>query len=254
MNFKLIITIFVSISSAFLLFASYSYSSDKGRKYYEESGQIVWEVNTNEKIVALTFDDGPHKKYTPEILNLLNKYQAKATFFILGQNAEKNPEVILRMYEEGHEIANHTYSHATKIKTEDLMDEIQMTSEILLSITGETPKLFRPVEGYYTDEMINAITEKDYQVVMWSWHLDTEDWRNPGVDKIVQRVNEGVKNGNVVLFHDGGANRVQTVQALEKVLANLDAQGYKFVTISELLAIKNKEDSNKPDVEIKSNQ
>lgn len=254
MNFKLFITIVVSISAAFLLFASYSYSSDKGRKYYEESGQIVWEVDTNQKIVALTFDDGPHKKYTPEILNLLSKYQAKATFFIVGKNAEKNPEIISRMYEEGHEIANHTYSHPTKIKTEDLMDEIQMTSEVLFSITGEIPELFRPVEGQYTDEMINAITKKGYKVVMWSWHLDTEDWRNPGVDKIVQTVTNGVKNGNVVLFHDGGANRTQTVQALEKVLANLDTQGYKFVTINELLAIKNKVDSNKLDAEIKSKE
>lgn len=141
-------------------FASYSYSSDKGRKYYEETEQILWEVDTNEKIVALTFDDGPHYKYTPEILNLLNKYHAKATFFIVGKNAEKNPEVILRMYEEGHEIANHTYSHPTKIKTADLLEEIQMTSEVLFSMTGKIPELFRPVEGQYTDEMIDAVTKK----------------------------------------------------------------------------------------------
>ncbi|MEG0386441.1 MAG: polysaccharide deacetylase family protein [Solibacillus sp.] len=240
---------FVCIGAAILLFASYSYSSDKGRKYYEETGQMVWEVDTNEKIVALTFDDGPHNKYTPEILNLLNKYHAKATFFIVGKNAEKNPEIISRMHEEGHEIANHTYSHPTKIKTEDLLEEIQVTSDVLFSITGEIPKLFRPVGGQYTDEMINAITEKGYKVVMWSWHLDTEDWKNPGVDKINQKVINGVGNGNVVLFHDGGANRTQTVQALEKILENLETQGYKFVTISELLALKNKEGQKKQNLE-----
>ncbi|MEG0471323.1 MAG: polysaccharide deacetylase family protein [Solibacillus sp.] len=240
---------FVCIGAAILLFASYSYSSDKGRKYYEETGQMVWEVDTNEKIVALTFDDGPHNKYTPEILNLLNKYHAKATFFIVGKNAEKNPEIISRMHEEGHEIANHTYSHPTKIKTEDLLEEIQVTSDVLFSITGEIPKLFRPVGGQYTDEMINAVTEKGYKVVMWSWHLDTEDWKNPGVDKINQKVINGVGNGNVVLFHDGGANRTQTVQALEKILENLETQGYKFVTISELLALKNKEGQKKQNLE-----
>nr|WP_253896244.1 polysaccharide deacetylase family protein [Solibacillus sp. R5-41] len=240
---------FVCIGATFLLFASYSYSSDKGRKYYEESGQMVWEVDTDQKIVALTFDDGPHKKYTPEILSLLNKHQAKATFFIVGKNAEKHPEIISSMHEEGHEIANHTYSHPKKIKTEDLMDEIQVTSDILFSITGEIPKLFRPVEGQYTDEMINAVTEKGYKIVMWSWHLDTEDWRDPGVNKIAQKVIDGVGNGNVVLFHDGGANRTQTVQALEQILANLETQGYQFVTISELLAVKSKDEHNKQNLE-----
>ncbi|MEK4424733.1 polysaccharide deacetylase family protein [Solibacillus sp. FSL K6-1523] len=240
---------FVCIGAAFLLFASYSYSSDKGRKYYEETEQILWEVDTNEKIVALTFDDGPHYKYTPEILNLLNKYHAKATFFIVGKNAEKNPEVILRMYEEGHEIANHTYSHPTKIKTADLLEEIQMTSEVLFSMTGKIPELFRPVEGQYTDEMIDAVTKKGYKVVMWSWHLDTEDWRNPGVDIITKKVIDGVGNGKVVLFHDGGANRRQTVQALEKILANLEGQGYKFVTISELLAVKKRDENRRKTIE-----
>ncbi|WP_107951576.1 polysaccharide deacetylase family protein [Lysinibacillus parviboronicapiens] len=218
-----------------IFYASESSSADKGRKYYEEAGQIVWEVKTQEKIIALTFDDGPHKKYTPEILDLLAKYDAKATFFVVGQNAEKNPEVVLRMYEEGHEIANHTYTHPLKTNVPNLIKEIKQTHDTIYSISGYSPILFRPVEGQYTDAMIDAIVKEGYKVVMWSWHLDTLDWKSPGVNQIVDTVLEGVKEGNVVLFHDGGGNREQTVKALKKILPALEKQGYKFVTIPELL-------------------
>ena len=218
-----------------IFYASESSSADKGRKYYEEAGQIVWEVKTQEKIIALTFDDGPHKKYTPEILDLLAKYDAKATFFVVGQNAEKNPEVVLRMYEEGHEIANHTYTHPLKTNVPNLIKEIKQTHDTIYSISGYSPILFRPVEGQYTDAMIDAIVKEGYKVVMWSWHRDTLDWKSPGVNQIVDTVLEGVKEGNVVLFHDGGGNREQTVKALKKILPALEKQGYKFVTIPELL-------------------
>ncbi|WP_107924369.1 polysaccharide deacetylase family protein [Lysinibacillus parviboronicapiens] len=218
-----------------IFYASESSSADKGRKYYEEAGQIVWEVKTQKKIIALTFDDGPHKKYTPEILDLLAKYDAKATFFVVGQNAEKNPEVVLRMYEEGHEIANHTYTHPLKTNVPNLIKEIKQTHDTIYSISGYSPILFRPVEGQYTDAMIDAIVKEGYKVVMWSWHLDTLDWKSPGVNQIVDTVLEGVKEGNVVLFHDGGGNREQTVKPMKKILPALEKQGYKFVTIPELL-------------------
>ncbi|MGE7093705.1 polysaccharide deacetylase family protein [Lysinibacillus sp. NPDC048646] len=218
-----------------IFYVSESSSADRGRKYYEEAGQIVWEIKTKEKIIALTFDDGPHKKYTSEILDLLAKYDAKATFFVVGQNAEKNPEVVLRMYEEGHEIANHTYTHPLKTNVPNLIKEIEQTHETIYSISGYSPILFRPVEGQYTDAMIDAIVKEGYKVVMWSWHLDTMDWKSPGVNKIVDTVLKGVKEGNVVLFHDGGGNREQTVKAMKKILPELEKQGYKFVTIPELL-------------------
>ncbi|QOV13285.1 polysaccharide deacetylase family protein [Viridibacillus arvi] len=213
-------------------------SADKGRKYYEQAGQIVWEINTEEKIIALTFDDGPHKKYTPEILELLAKYDAKATFFIVGENAEKNPGVILRMYEDGHELAIHTYTHPLKTNISNLMKEIKQTHETIYGISGYSPVLFRPVEGQYTDGMIDAIVKAGYKVVMWSWHQDTMDWKNPGVNKIVDTVLKGAKEGNIVLFHDGGGNREQTIKALEKILPKLKKEGYKFVTISELLEVQ----------------
>ena len=220
-------------------------SANKGRQYYEQAGQIIWEINTNEKVIALTFDDGPHRKYTPEILDLLKKYDAKATFFILGANAEKNPDVLLRMYEDGHELANHTYTHPSSKNVPNVVKEIRQTHEAIYTITGYSTKLFRPVEGIYTDELIDAVSKEGYKVVMWSWHLDTLDWKSPGVRKIVKFVLDGAKEGNVVLFHDGGGNREQTVKALEKILPELQQRGFTFVTVSELMEIQEKNDYDK---------
>lgn len=213
-------------------------SANKGRPYYEQAGQIFWDVKTEEKLVALTFDDGPHQKHTSDVLDLLAQYNAKGTFFVVGEHADKNPELILRMYEEGHELANHTYTHPFKVTVPQLMEEIKQTNDTIYSITGFAPTLFRPVEGQYTDAMIEAITKEGYMVVMWSWHQDTEDWKDPGVKKIVDKVLKGTKQGDVVLFHDGGGNRQQTVDALAKILPALQIEGYKFVTISELLEVK----------------
>lgn len=212
--------------------------ADKGRPYYEETGEVVWDINTEDKIIALTFDDGPHPTYTAAILDLLAKYDAKATFFIIGKNAEKYPEVVLRSYSEGHELANHTFSHPFKVSVAELQKELRQTKEIIYSITGFSPVLFRPVGGNYNDSMINAAVKDGYKVVMWSWHQDTQDWKQPGVKKITQKVLKGSKPGDVILFHDGGGDRSQTIKALEELLPVLKKQGYTFVTISELIESK----------------
>ncbi len=233
----------------FLIFFVYkNTSADKGRKHYEEAGQILWEINIDEKIIALTFDDGPHRKYTPEILDILAKYDARATFFVVGENAEKNPNVVLRMNEDGHELAIHTYTHPLRASLPNLLEEIRRTHETIYGISGYSPTLFRPVEGRYTDELIDAVVKEGYKVVMWSWHMDTLDWKNPGVNKIVDIVLNGMKPGNVVLFHDGGGNREQTVKALKKIMPELEKQGYKFVTISELIELQ-KVGNNDQDIE-----
>lgn len=210
----------------------------KDRYYYEKTGEIMWEIKTKEKVVALTFDDGPHPKYTAEILDILEKYKAKATFFVVGENAEKNPDLILRQYNEGHEIANHTYTHPLKTTLPKLEIELKQTDDLIFSITGYHPELFRPVEGQYTDQLIQNVVKKGYQVVMWSWHQDTEDWKSPGVHRIEKTVLNGVEPGNIILFHDGGGDRSQTVKALEKIIEKLQKQGYEFVTVSELIKMK----------------
>ncbi|PUB08231.1 polysaccharide deacetylase family protein [Paenisporosarcina sp. OV554] len=236
-KYVLVLSTIILVSSIF--HAGFNVFADKGRRHYEQTGEVVWEIKTEEKIVALTFDDGPHRKYTAEVLDLLANYDAKATFFIIGENAEKYPELVLRVHDEGHEIANHTYTHPLKTTITKLEKELKQTNETIYSITGSYPKLFRPVGGQYTDEMIKLAVDKGYKVVMWSWHQDTEDWKNPGVKKIVNKVLNVTKQGDVILFHDGGGNRKQTVKALEEILPELQKQGYKFVTISELIEYKN---------------
>jgi len=214
-------------------------SAVKDRYYYEKTGEILWEIKTEEKVVALTFDDGPHPIYTAEILDLLEKYDAKATFFVVGENVEKYSETLLRQYNEGHEIANHTYTHPLKTTIGKLEKELKKTEDIIFSVIGMNTELFRPVEGQYTDGMIKKVVKNGYKVVMWSWHQDTEDWKSPGVQKIKDVVLEGVQPGNIVLFHDGGGDRSQTVEALQKILPELQKQGYEFVTVSELMKMGN---------------
>ncbi len=189
----------------------------------------------------------PHKKYTPEILDVLDKYNAKSTFFIVGENAEKTQQLFKECMKK-YELAIHTYTHPLRTTIPNLLKEIKQTHETIYGISGYSPTLFRPVEGQYTDGMIDAVAKEGYKVVMWSWHQDTMDWKSPGVNKIVNTVLKGAKEGNIVLFHDGGGDRGQTVKALEKILPELEKQGYKFVTVSELLEVQkatNKMENNK---------
>ncbi|WP_243767757.1 polysaccharide deacetylase family protein [Paenibacillus agricola] len=135
---------------------------------------------TDEKIIALTFDDGPTD--TPEILKFLRIYEAKATFFVIGKRVEEYPDLIKREIIEGHEIANHTYSHRyfnKKMPVDRIEDEILKAEQMILNVTGEKPNLFRPPGGYYGENLVDATKKSRYQVVMWSWHQDTENWDTP---------------------------------------------------------------------------
>ena len=237
---KLIFILTICLFITSVTYVGLTIAADKGRQYYEETGQVLWDIKTEEKIIALTFDDGPHPKYTTQILDLLKKYEAKATFFVIGKNAEKHPEVVLRQYTDGHDIANHTYTHTFYLKSPELKEELRQTNDIIFSITGFYPELFRPVGGQYTDDNVSEARKAGYTVIMWSWHQDTEDWKSPGVKKIVRKVLNSTKPGDVILFHDGGGNRAQTVKALEEILPELKKQGYKFVTITELIEYRNK--------------
>ncbi|WP_237416812.1 polysaccharide deacetylase family protein [Halobacillus halophilus] len=207
------------------------------RHYYEEKGTAIWEVPTETKWVAVTFDDGPSGTYTPEIMEVLKKHGAKGTFFVVGSRAQKHPDLIREMVEEGHEIANHTYHHPsfTGISKQEIVKEIGFTAEVIKEITGEPPTLFRPPGGVYNDIIVDTASEEGYMVVMWSWHQDTKDWQSPGVNRIVDTVLQHSKNGDIILFHDFGGNRSQTVQALNRILPVLKEDGFQFVTVSELI-------------------
>lgn len=223
----------------FLILSTQSaFAGDPKKRFrYEKTGQVIWDINTKEKLVALTFDDGPHPVYTPQILDVLEKYHAKATFFVIGKHAESYPEIIKRQVKEGHEIANHTYRHYFRdnFDRERLKQELNKTSKVIHDLTGYTPTLFRPIAGYYDDQIINTAVTNGYRVILWSWHQDTKDWKQPGIRRITTEVLSDTRPGDVVIFHDSGGDRTQTVKAVEKILEALTKEGYKFVTVSEML-------------------
>lgn len=210
----------------------------KDRFYYEKKGEIVWEVPMQEKKVALTFDDGPYPRSTGPILDLLKNHEAKATFFVVGNRIQRFPELILREAREGHEIANHTHNHIYFNRHTDsakLQEEIIQVEEHLLALHIEKPQLFRPPGGYYNDAMVRKVRSLGYTTILWSWHQDTKDWRKPGVQAIVDRVMNHVRNGDIILFHDYVPGSMETVEALKQILPALKKQGYECVTVSELL-------------------
>ncbi|MFD0871138.1 polysaccharide deacetylase family protein [Paenibacillus residui] len=221
-------------------------SNDKGREYYEARGEIVWEINTDEKVIALTFDDGPNAAQTPQILDLLKQYDAKATFFVVGKRMEKYPDLVRREANEGHELANHTYNHPyfkQSTPIEQIRQEILKNEQLITSLTRHKPRLFRPPGGFYSENIVEASKEAGYLTVLWSWHQDTKDWRSPGVDKIVRKVLDNARNGDIVLFHDHVENNPQTVEALKQILPELKQRGFRFVTVSELLPFNKMESS-----------
>lgn len=228
-------------SFTFLFYTENVYAFTSSREAYEKTGKVIWEVNTKEKIVSITFDDGPHPIFTPQILDILAKYHAKATFFVVGNKVELYPDVLQRIKNEGHEIANHTDNHiySRKISSAKLTTELEQTDEIIQRLTGEKPRLYRPVGGLYNDLIINTAVKNGKLVVLWSWHQDPEDWKKPGANKISTHITKGVQPGNIILLHDWIGSRVahtsQTVKALESIMEFLSRNGYECVTVSELL-------------------
>jgi polysaccharide deacetylase family sporulation protein PdaB len=204
-------------------------------------GPVFSEVKTDQKVVALTFDDGPNPPYTNQLLDVLNEYHVPATFFLVGRNAEKYPDVVRRIVAEGHQVGNHTYNHVDLLKADrkTIAEEIDKTSSVIEAITGQRPKVVRPPHGFRDAVVIEMMTERNLKVVEWS--VSSRDWTNPGADAIVSRTLSKVKNGSVILLHDGDgvagkAPRAQTIEATRQIIRELLQQGYKFVTVDEILA------------------
>lgn len=192
--------------------------------------------NPQQKTIALTFDDGPWPPHTQEVLEVLQRYEAKATFFWLGVNVQKYPDLAKEVVSQGHEVGNHTFSHRTALSDDAVaQQEIAGSNQLIKEVTGATPVLFRPPGGRKNNGLNDWAKQNGYTVVMWS--VQPNDWK-PGAtpDQIAQSVLEQAAPGRVVLLHDGGGDRSATVQALPKILEGLQSQGYRFVTVSELMA------------------
>ena len=187
------------------------------------------------KRIALTFDDGPHENYTAEILSILQEYGIKATFFVVGQNAKEHSSLLQQVAEAGHEIGNHTYTHP-KLKeqnAESFSCELEKTRAVIESITGISPSLFRPPEGFREGVIKTVAKEQGYQMVLWS--VDTEDWRGLSAERIEAAIMKDVKDGSIILCHDYVVGKSHTPEALRRVIPQLLEEGYEFVTVSELV-------------------
>jgi peptidoglycan/xylan/chitin deacetylase (PgdA/CDA1 family) len=190
-----------------------------------------------EPILYLTFDDGPDGTYTPQILELLNRYGAKATFFVLGEQASFFPDLIRSEAKAGHHVASHGYAHRAfdDLSRDQLYREIQRTEQLLREAAGDLfawdgdVHFVRPPYGLTDEGMQEHIAGFGYVVVMWD--VDSQDWQLPGADYIAWHVLSEVQPGDIVLMHDGGGERYQTVAALESILSELTALGYRFESI-----------------------
>ncbi|PWC55956.1 hypothetical protein TSO221_03425 [Azospirillum sp. TSO22-1] len=183
-------------------------------------------------LCALTFDDGPHRTVTRQILDILNAEKIRATYFPVGNAASKNPEVIRDFVAGGHEIGNHSFTHSDlrAMPSEAQRFEIAETNRILRNL-GANPVLFRPPYGRYTLELLSNIRKEAMSPVLWS--VDTRDWQVRDPDKIVQHVKTDAGTGSVILLH---STYPSTANALPRVIATLRAKGCEFVTLSEWIA------------------
>lgn len=186
------------------------------------------EVPLARKVVALTFDDGPHEEITPQILDILKKEKVPATFFLMGKKAEEYLKLVKRMVKEGHQVGNHTYSHVdlSSLSNQQAKEEIQRAQEVIEKITGQTPILLRPPFGKVRE---NEVPE---DLIVVEWNVDTLDWTGSSPAQILSRVQKQVKPGAIILMHDQYEG---TVEALEELIREVRERGYEFVTVEELL-------------------
>lgn len=187
--------------------------------------------NTGEesKKIALTFDDGPHPVYTPQMLRILKEKKIPATFFLLGQNVEKYGELVKKIAEEGHLIGNHTYHHVqiTTLPAEQACEEIDRTSRLIEELTGEGTEYVRPPFGTWNEGL-----EADLDLIPVMWTIDTLDWTTENVDWIVRQVMKNAEENGIILMHDSYRS---TVEAAERIIPLLEAEGFEFVTVDEVI-------------------
>lgn len=193
----------------------------------------VTRIPTAQPLLALTFDDGPHPVLTPQLLDLLRARGIRATFFVIGRNAERHPALLQRMAAEGHEIGNHTWSHPSLFGLSDaaVLDQIDRTNRAVFEAVGRPPVTLRPPYGnLYDRQRLMLHGARAMPTILWS--VDPQDWRRPGSAVVSRRIVEGSHAGGVVLAHDIHA---ATVQAMPSVLEGVVARGFRCVSVSELI-------------------
>lgn len=198
-------------------------------------GNRIAQVSVPGPYVALTFDDGPNPNTTPQVLDILRRLGAKATFFVLGENAVRHGHIVARAAAEGHEIGSHTWDHPnlTRLSREAIISQMDRTADTIRSAIGHNPAVMRPPYGATNENIINLMASR-YGTPSIMWSVDTQDWKHPGVDVVIHRVVDRAKSGSIILLHDIHAS---TVAAVEGVVRGLQERGFRLVTVSELIAM-----------------
>lgn len=231
--FSVIALAAILILAVFCIFFDEAFIARKGTIYC---------VRCADKVVALTFDDGPSPVWTPKILDELKKAGVKATFFMVGEHVKSYPEIARRVKEEGHEIGNHTYDHHVLIyyKDYELEKEINDAQAIIKDVTGADNKYFRPPKAWLTNKEKKIIKDMGYKIILWS--LNAKDWVKFDDKYIARYIVRNAHSGDIILFHDSGGvfatvggDRSETVKTIPLLVHKLKEKGYRFVTITQLL-------------------
>jgi peptidoglycan-N-acetylglucosamine deacetylase len=185
------------------------------------------------KLLALTFDDGPSSDITPRVLDTLTRYNAHATFFVLGSMASRRPDLLKREITAGHEIAVHGWTHSARLSQAQAASEITRTAALIQRVTGRAPALLRPPYGIARGAIAREAQRRGMPVILWT--ISSADTTRAGTDVLANNVIHTPNPGDIVLMHDGAGHRA-TAAALPRVLKALSAQGWRFVAVSELLA------------------
>lgn len=196
----------------------------------------IYKVDTPEKKIAITLDGFWGAERTPRLLEILKKHDVKITWFFGGPWLETYPDMAKKIAADGHEIENHSYTHAhfNSLSPNQIKSELEETSRIVHDLTGRWPRYFRPPFGEYNNQVIQVCEGENYQVIQWS--IDSLDWKDPGVHFIVTRILERAGNGEIILMHN---NATHTPDALEILIPKLKEMGYKIVPLSDLVYADN---------------
>lgn len=213
-------------------------------RFDKNAGTTFTRVPVSGPYIAITFDDGPHATLTPRLLDLLRERNVKATFYVCGNNCELYPNILRRIIAEGHELGNHSYNHPvlSKMSEEQVRSQLGRTHQAVLNATGVNMRTMRPPYGAFTQAQREwALREFGYPTILWS--VDPFDWKKPGSSVISSRIIGQTTQGGIILAHDIHG---QTIEAMPATLDALLRKGYRFVTVSQLIAMKTETAPQKP--------
>lgn len=231
MLYRIVIVTFLILIS--VLYSTIKFNNINIMEVFSYKKELpIYSVETEDKKVALTFDAAWGDNYTLGILDILDKHNIKGTFFLVGFWVDEHPDHVKEIAKRGHEIGNHSTNHPymSQLSDDEIIKELEITSDKIEDLTGKRPTLFRPPFGDYDDRVINLCREKGYYVIQWD--VDSLDWKELGVQPVVDRVTRNVRNGSIVLFHN---NAKYILEFLPVIIERLKAEGYEFVTVSDLI-------------------